>query len=83
MPKKTVQQVQQAVREAIHTNAMLVVRAVGVEEVAPPTPQPGGEAPSPARTETARIATWKKPDAVVCTKSDGMYECTVKAGVVC
>jgi len=82
LPKKTVQQVQQDVREAIHTNAMLV-RAVGVEEVAPPAPQQGGGAPSPARTETARIAAWKKPDAVVCTRSDGTYECTVQAGVVC
>ena len=83
LPKKTVQQVQQAVREAIHTNAMFVVRAVGVEEVVPPAPQQGGGAPSPARTETARIAAWKKPDAVVCTRSDGTYECAVKAGVVC
>ena len=83
LPKKTVEQVQQAVREAIHTNAVFMVRAVGVEEVAPPAQQPGGETPSPARTEKARVAEWKKPDAVVCTRSDGTYECTVKAGVVC
>jgi hypothetical protein len=83
LPKKTVQQVQQAVREAIHTNAMFRVRAVGVEEVAPPAQQSGEGTPSPAHTEKARVAEWKKPDAVVCTRSDGTYECTVKAGVVC
>jgi hypothetical protein len=83
LPKQTVQQVQQAIREAIHTNAMFVVRAVGVEEVPPPAQQPGGGTSSPARTEAARVAAWKKPDAVVCTRSDGMYECTVQAGVVC
>jgi hypothetical protein len=83
LPKATVQQVQEAIREAIHTNAAFVVRAVPVEVAAPPAQQPSGGTPSPTRTEKARIAEWKKPDAVVCTRSDGTYECTVKAGVVC
>jgi hypothetical protein len=83
LPKETVQQVQAAIREAVHTNAMFVVRAVPVEVAAPPAQQPGGGTPSLTRTEKARIAEWKKPDAVVCTKSNETYECTVKAGVVC
>ena len=83
MPKTTVQQVQEAVREAIHTNAAFVVRAVASEGAAPPTEQPGGGTPSPTRTEKARVAAWSKPDAVVCTKRDETYECTVQAGVVC
>src|SRR5262249_13670498 len=36
LPKATVQQVQEAVREAIHTNAVFVVRAVAAEGAAPP-----------------------------------------------
>jgi hypothetical protein len=83
LPKQTVQQVQDTIRQAIHTNTALVVRAVAPEGAAPPTEQPGGGARSSARTEKARIAEWKKPDAVVCTKSGETYECTVKAGVVC
>ena len=83
LPKVTVQQVQQAIREAIHTNAAFAVRAVAAEGVAPPTERPSGGTSSPPRTEKARVAEWTKPDAVVCTRSNGMYECTVKAGVVC
>jgi hypothetical protein len=48
-----------------------------------PTERPGGGTPSPIRTDKARITEWSKPDAVVCTKRDEMYECAVKAGVVC
>jgi len=83
LPKTTVQQVQEAVREAMHTNAAFVVRAVAAEGTAPPTERLGGGTPSPTRTEKARIAAWSKPDAMVCTKSTETYECTVKAGVVC
>jgi hypothetical protein len=83
LPKATVQQVQEAIRQAIHTNAAFVVRAVAAEGAVPPAERPGGGTPSSTRTEKARIAAWKKPDAVVCTRSDETYECTVKAGVVC
>jgi hypothetical protein len=85
LPKATVQQVQEAIRQAIHTNTAFVVRAVAAEGAAPPTERLGGgtPTPSPTRTEKARVAEWSKPDAVVCTKSTETYECTVKAGVVC
>jgi len=83
LPKATVQQVQEAIRQAIHTNTAFVVRAVAAEGTAPSTERPGGGTPFPTRTEKERLAAWKKPDAVVCTKSDETYECTVKAGVVC
>ena len=83
LPKVTVQQVQEAIRQAIHTNTAFVVRAVAAEGAAPPTERPGGGTSSPTRTEKARAAEWSKPDAVVCTKSTETYECTVKAGVVC
>jgi hypothetical protein len=83
LPKATVHQVQEAIRQAIHTNTAFVVRAVAAEGAAPSTERPGGGTPSSTRTEKARIAEWKKPDAVVCTKSAETYECTVKAGVVC
>jgi hypothetical protein len=78
-----VQQVQEAIREAIHTNAAFVMRAVTAEGAVPPTERPGGGASSPTRTEKARVAAWSKPHAVVCTKRDETYEWTVKAGVVC
>jgi hypothetical protein len=83
LPKTTVQQVQEAVREAIHTNAAFVVRAVAVEGAAPPMERPSGGTSSPTRTEKARVAEWSTPDAVACTKRDETYEYTVKAGVVC
>ena len=83
LPKATVQQVQEAVREAIHTNAVFVVRAVAAEGAAPPTERPGGGTPSPTRIEKARVAEWTKPDAMVCTRNDETYECTGRAGVVC
>jgi hypothetical protein len=78
-----VQQVQEAVREVIHTNAGFVVRAVAAEGAAPPTERPGGGTPSPTRIEKARVTEWSKPDTVVCTKSAETYECMVKAGMVC
>ena len=83
LPKTTVQQVQEAIREAIHTNAAFVMRAVAADGAVPPTERPGGGTSSPTRTEKARVAAWSKPPAVVCTKRDETYECTVKAGVVC
>lgn len=83
LPKETVQQVEEAIKEAIHTNAAFVVRAVAAEGSAPPTERPGGGTLSSTRPEEADIAEWKKPDAVVCTRSAETYECVVKAGVVC
>ena len=83
LPKETVQQVQQSIREAIHTNSALVVRAVATPGTAQPIERTGGGTPSTARIDKARIAELKKPGSVECTKSDGTYQCTVKAGVVC
>jgi len=74
LPKETVQQVQEAVRQAIHTNSALVVRAIA---------SPGGGTPATASIDKARIAEFKKPGSIECTKSDGTYQCVVKAGIVC
>jgi hypothetical protein len=83
LPKKTVQQVEQSISQAIRTNSALVVRAVADPGAAQPMEQSSGGTPSPARIDEARIAELKKPGSVECTKSDGTYQCTVKAGVVC
>jgi len=83
LPKETVQQVQETIRQAIHTNSALVVRAVAVPDAAPPMQQPGGSTPATASIDKARIAELQKPGSVECTKSDGTYQCIVKAGIVC
>lgn len=83
LPKETVQQVQQSIRQAIHTNSALVVRAVAAPGAAQPMERPGGGTPSTASIDKARIAELQEPGSVECTESDGTYECTVQAGVVC
>ena len=83
LPKETVDQVQQAIRQAIHTNAALVVRAAAAPGAGQPMERPSGGTPSTTSIDKARIAELQKPGSVECTKSDGAYQCTVKAGVVC
>jgi hypothetical protein len=83
LPKKTVQQVEQAIRQAIHTNSALVVRAVAAPGAGQPMEQSSAGTPSTSGIDEARIAELKKPGSVECTKSDGTYQCMVKAGVVC
>jgi hypothetical protein len=83
LPKETVHQVQEAIRQAIHTNAALIVRAVAAPGAVQPVERPGGGTPSTANIDKARVAEFKKPGSVACTKSAGTYQCTVKAGVVC
>jgi hypothetical protein len=80
LPKETVHQVEQAIRQAIHTNSGFVVRAVAASAAAPPLERPSARPPS---MDAARLAAWQKPGAVECTKIDVTYECRVKAGVVC
>jgi hypothetical protein len=83
LPKETVHQVQQSIRQAIHTNSGFVVRAVAASGAAPPLERPSASPPSTARMDAARLAAWQKPGSVECTKIDVTYECRVKAGVVC
>lgn len=83
LPRETVEQVQEAIREAIHANMAFIVRAVAAEGTAPAMEQASGGTSSPPRNEEARVAVWTQPDAVFCTRRDKTYECTVKAGLGC
>ena len=83
LPKETVQQVAQAISQAIRTHSGFVVRAIAAPEAGPPLEQPSGRTPSTADSDATRLAAWKKPDSIQCSKTDVTYECRVKAGVVC
>jgi len=83
LPQETVEHVQEAIREAIHANMAFVVRAVAAEGTAPAMEQARGGTSSPPHSEEARVAAWTQPDAVLCTRRNETYECTVKAGLGC
>jgi len=83
MPRETVDQVQEAIREAIHANMVFIVRAVAADEAAPAMEQSSGGTSSPPRSEDARVAAWTRPNAVLCTRRNETYECAVKAGLGC
>ena len=83
LPRETVDQVQEAIREAIHANMAFIVRAAAADGAAPAMEQSSGGTSSPTRSEEARVAAWTKPNAVLCTRRNETYECAVKAGLGC
>jgi hypothetical protein len=63
LPRETVHQVQEAIREAIHTNMAFNVGAVAAEGTAPAMAQASGGTSAPPRSEEVHVATWTQPDA--------------------